>query len=351
MLRCFTSTRPTDGGRLELNLPTAPNGVYDPDLEFDADAGVLWLSYSGVDGPPGTGQVSTLLARSLDRGLTWCDFGVINRASSLSAAELPPGVVAPGGHWNHETSAISHDPSAPVNERWRLIWHRYLHADLPDGGDGRLFEYGWIAERTAASPEGLASAPEHKLLSTIAYHFTPAIEGWNNAAPGGLPRQNLSAQLPCLGAAEPSLLARGGRLFLTFFCFTAAQQDIVLLELNRGTNRFDTRGRLLGSTEAMAFNPLLTTFNGADLVERGTEVRLLVSPVVQTLYAGCLSYPVTDLNTPTVALSPTFGISQTAGVGQTGACTWHDQSTLGVLSGDVLLSGVQFRVYGNGTLP
>jgi hypothetical protein len=344
--------RPADGGRLELTLPTAPNGIYDPDLEVEPDGGALWMAYSGVDGPPGSGLVSTHLARSLDRGLTWCELGVVNQATRLVAAELPPGVAADGGHWNHETPAISYDPAAPASERWRLLWHRYLYANLPDGGDGRLFEYGWVAERAAASAEALASAPEHKLLSTIAYHVTPAIEGWNNAAPGGLPRQNLSSQLPCLGAAEPSLLARGGRLFLALFCFSSAtQQDIVLLELNRATNRFDLRGRLLGAPEATQFNALLTTFNGADLVARGPEVRLLVSPVLQTLYAGCLSYPVLDLNTATVAQTPTFGIAQTAGVGQTGACTWHDQSVLGVISGDVLLSGVQFRLYGNGPLP
>src|SRR5262245_604666 len=45
-----------------LGLPErAPDGVFDPDIMRDPSDGRLWVSYSAVDGPPGSGLVSTHL--------------------------------------------------------------------------------------------------------------------------------------------------------------------------------------------------------------------------------------------------------------------------------------------------
>lgn len=347
---CWRSTPSTDGGRWALSLPTAPNGVYDPDLEDQPDAGRLWMSYSGVDGPPGSGLVSTHLAWSDDHGVTWCELGVVNAATRVSGVDLPPGLDADAGHWNHETSALVNDPDAPPVERWKLVWHRYLYADKPDGGEGRRFEYGWIAQRTATTPEGLLTAPETKLFSVLGYQATPEIQVFNDNAPGGSPRQYLPTipALQCLVVTEPSLVEVGGDLYAALFCYqSATQQDVVLLKQNRTTRNYEYVGTLLGVAQAQAFNPALSNFNAPDLVKRGNELRLLVSPAA-ALYVGCLSYPVTDVTTATVAMTPTYGLSATPGAAQTGACTYFDRTATGVLVGDVVETGVQFRLYATG---
>ena len=265
---------------LELPNPE-PNGVFDPNLARDPETGRLWMAYSGVSGPAGSGLVSTHLAYSDDDGTTWCHAGVVNQARDVPREEQPARVAGSNGHWNHEVAAIVNDPAAPAQARWRLVWHRYLHvADSDPATDDRRFEYGWIAQRTAASAEALLTAPETKLFAAAAYSALPEVEAYNDAVTGGRPLWRLDRDpdlAGCLAVTEPGVIASGGAFYVAMFCFRAAEdQDIVLVRLTHGTGEWAYVGTLLTTRDAAAINPALVGFNAADIVTVGGTHRLLV---------------------------------------------------------------------------
>jgi hypothetical protein len=106
----------------ELPLPNiGALGMYDPSLAASADGFVLFMSFSGV---AARHEVNTLLAESPDDGWTWCNLGIVN--ASAPEPNPPDEYPAPTfeSTWEHEVSALVHDPGAPDDERWKLIWHR-----------------------------------------------------------------------------------------------------------------------------------------------------------------------------------------------------------------------------------
>ncbi len=344
---------------LELPNPE-PNGVFDANLARDPETGRLWMAYSGVTGPAGSGLVSTHLASSDDDGTTWCHSGVVNQARPVPREEQPRRVAGPNGHWNHEVPAIVHDPAAPPEARWRLLWHRYLHVEDSDPAtDDRRFEYGWIAQRTAASADGLFTAPEGKLFASAAYYALPEVEAYNDASTGGRPRWRLDRDPDlggCLVVTEPGVIVAGDMLYVAMFCFRAPQdQDIVLVRLTHATGGWAYAGTLLTTRDATAINPVLVGFNGADLVSVGETDRLLVSPTTGAGYLGCIEYEVDlaagrlrdaegDGPDPLYA----FPKNEDPGVFQTGACTYDEGSPLGLIVGDTYLTGIQFRLIATG---
>jgi hypothetical protein len=343
----------------ELTLPGAePNGVFDPNLALDPKTGRLWIAYSGVTGPGGLGRVSTHLAWSDDLGQTFCGGEVINQSTAVPREAQPPSIAGDVGHWNHETPALVYDPDAPPQARWRLLWHRYLLVDdgVP-GTEDRHFEYGWIAERTAASPSQLASAPERKLFSSRAYHLNPAIEAYNDAAPGGPPEKRWDADPDlggCIAFAEPGAIASAGKLYVALFCFrSATDQEIVLVRLDHGTETWSYAGTLLTTSDAQAYDPALIGFNAADLVEvQGGAHRLVVSPSAGRGYLGCVVYGVdlggAKINDPIRSPRLLVPKNTDAGIYQSGACTYQEGSPLGLVRGDTWMQGVQFRLVATG---
>jgi hypothetical protein len=344
-----------------LDLPNSePNGVFDPNLARDPETGRLWMAYSGVTGPAGSGLVSIHLAYSEDDGTTWCHGGVVNQATTVPQEQQPARVAGPNGHWNHEVAALVRDPAATAESRWRLVWHRYLHVEDSDPlTDDRHFEHGWIAQRTASSPPGLLTAPETKLFAASTYYALPEIESYNDGAGGGRPLFRLDSDpdlAGCIVVTEPGVVASGGALYVTMFCFRTLQdQDIVLVRFGHGTGEWTYGGTLLTTRDAEAINPALVGFNGADIVEVGGTHRLLVSPSVGTAYLGCIEYEV-DLEAGRVrddngdGPDPLFAVSKNEdpAVFQTGACTYEEQSPLGLIVGDTYVSGVQFRLIATG---
>ena len=148
-----------------------------------------------------------------------------------------------------------HDPGAPSDARWRLVWHRYLHIDDGDSStDDRHIEHGWLAQRKAATAEGLMTAPETKLFSALAYH-APSTEAYNEAAPGGSPEKSFAGDPDlgdCLALAEPGLIAEGGSLYIAMFCYREeTQQDIVLAKLDHATSSWSYVSTLLTTQDAV----------------------------------------------------------------------------------------------------
>ncbi len=66
--------------------------------------------------------------------------------------------------WSNEVSSLVFDPAAPADAQWKLFWHHYSAI-----GEDRQFQHGWIAYKHAATPEGLRTASEIKLLGGKAY--------------------------------------------------------------------------------------------------------------------------------------------------------------------------------------
>ena len=345
-----------------LELPgTEPNGVFDANLARDPASGRLWMAYSGVTGPAGSGFVSTHLAYSDDDGITWCDQGTVNPATPVAESDQPSRVAGPEGHWNHEVPALGYDAEAPAERRWTLVWHRYLHvADDDPTTDDRRFEYGWIAIRSAATVPGLMTAPERKLFSSRAYHV-PEVEAFNEAIAGGSPekRWDVDADLgSCLVFTEPGILAAGGNLYVAMFCFRSQQeQDVVLVAFSHAGGAWSYRETLLTTADAVDINPALIGFNAPDLYTVGASTRLIVSPASEA-YLGCIEYEL-DLAAGALVDSngdgpdPLLAIGKNpdSGVFQTGACSYQEGITTGIVLGDTYFSGVQFRLVATGQTP
>lgn len=334
-----------------LEMPGAEvNGAFDPNLALDPASGRLWISYSGVTGPAGSGYVSTHLAYSDDDGVTWCELGTVNPSEDVAKEDQPPSIAQDHGHWNHETSAIVYDPDAPSDEQWRLMWHRYLYVEDNDPAtEDRHFEHGWIAQRKAATAAGLMTASEQKLFSSLAY-YVPGVQSYNDAAPGGSPKMNFSTDPDlgdCLAFAEPGVIAHDGALYVAMFCARTETLDTVLVRLDHGTDTWSYVSTLLTSADAAALNPALETFNGADLVRVGNEVRLITSPAAGA-YFGCITYGI-DLAAGTLgAPLHAYERNPDTGVYQTGACTFDEDAVMGLVVGDTYIEGVQFRLIATG---
>lgn len=108
-------------------------------------------------------MVSIRLAYSDDRGANGQDAGVlISPAVETFVGPLtenhPTGDTPADSQeiWQSEVSSLVYDPTAPPAERWKLIWHQYLNANLTS----YFADYAWIALKIAASTEQLASATE-----------------------------------------------------------------------------------------------------------------------------------------------------------------------------------------------
>jgi len=351
--RCVTSTGVFPR---RLELPNSePNGVFDPSLALDPETQRLWMSYSGVTGPAGSGAVSTHLAYSDDGGDTWCDAGMVN--ASEPEPNPPAEFAGLEAKWNHETSSIVYDLAAEPESRWRLVWMQYLHVvDDDPATEDRRFQYGWIAQRSAATAEGLIAAPQTKLFGALAYHVA-GVEAYNDAQVGGQPLvrwDNDPVLGDCLVFAEPGMLAIDSKLWMAVYCYrTATDTSIELVQLDHSDNTWSARSTLLTPTDGAPVNAAIRGFNAPDLFLVGDSVRLLVSPVVE-LYAGCLGYGV-DRQTGLVidadgnGADPIYGLSATPGTVQAGACTYHEASHLGVLYGDTMFTGVQFQLFASGT--
>lgn len=252
----------------------APNGIYDPSVEYDA-SGTGWLAYSGVRAGP-QGEVETHIARSDDKGASWKHVTTVNTVSPASAV-LPDGKRITGKWWQ-EVSALVHDPGDPGRE-WKLYWHRYI-THMPHRTDeDRLFAFGWIATRHAPSPEGPWSE-ETALIG---------------AGPFPLPPFETEFKIGDLGPdyanyivlTEPGVLHHQGILYLALQAVRDPalglhKHDIILISSADHGHTWTGAGKPLTAEAAAAFGA--TWFTGPSLAVEKGRVFLLVCP--ETASAG-----------------------------------------------------------------
>jgi hypothetical protein len=299
---------PRAGAQTEIRLPAAGElGVFDPAPASGPGRPRLWMSFSGVSdlevGGAHVSAVSTHLASSPDRGGVWDDTGLVINSARVEPAP-PAELSGMPSVWQHEVSRMVYDRRAAVDERWKVVWHRYLLAD--DGNaatnDGH-FEYSWIGLKVAASAPGLAAAPERKLFAGAGYYLRPDITTYNDGI-GGPPEVRLDHLDPALGDClvftEPGLLATPRALYVSLSCALAQPEQgrIVLLRWLHPTGPWAYLGTLLRSADAATVDPSFTSFSASELAGGGRRLYLIVTPTVQPYdwYGGCLVFALEDLD-------------------------------------------------------
>lgn len=346
-----------------LNLPPGgDNGAYDATVATDPETGRVWMVFSRVVGPAGSGRVSTHLAYSDNGGSTWEYSGIINQAQEVSLDNLPIEFSnAVEAYWQHEVPSIAYDSAAPADQRWRLIWHRYLHVDdgIAGNEDRKIANYGWIATKTATSPTSLAIVAEEKLFSGLGYHFTQDIEDYNNSIVG-VPQvkfHELSSSVSgSVALTEPGMTSFNGNLYVSMLSRTATDGYIELVKLNHSTQEWVHIATILDPDDAAMLNPQWQNFSATDLFLKESQAYLLVSPVI-TLYEGSLLLKI-NLENGSLVLDengkPEIFWSQikTENLIQSGVPTYDPGLTsTGILIGDVTFDEPQFKMYATGIAP
>jgi len=303
-------------------------GIFDPSVALDPATGNLWMSYSSVDTSIYYASslywtVSPRLAFSSDNGANWQDAGVVvgpaveTLVGPMTEAH-PTGSIPAGsqGIWQSETASLIYDPSAPAAERWKLVWHQYLNANLTSF----FVDYGWIAMKMAPTPLDLATATPVKLFGGAGLQA----EGSNTGSPvfsptGGTPAIQLNtditqspgganpAELNLCIFAEPGLHATNSAVYLAIFCADAATMPITeYLVYFRcaspcnmtSASSWEYLGRLLTPADAQAATGD-HHYQAPALVENNGVTYLIVTPVESIpseRYNGCRVYEFVDVD-------------------------------------------------------
>lgn len=254
----------------------APNGFYDPSLEYSPD-GVGWMSYSAV-ALGKLSEVQTRIARSSDQGASWKHVTKINNASNETVT-LPGGKIVKGKWW-HEVSTLVFDPS-DTGKEWKLYWHRYLSRIPHRNEQDRLFAYGWIAYRHASSPLGPWSE-ETALIGAGPFPLAPYTSKFKIG--------DLDASLKkYIVLTEPGSLQHNGRLYLSLQAVRdpklgTNKHDIILLASNDHGETWEHVAVILTAEDAKSFDA--DWFTGSSLVIEDNRIFLMVCPEIANHATG-----------------------------------------------------------------
>jgi hypothetical protein len=325
-------------------------GIFDPSLSYDPDDTRIWIVYSAVEPSiwEANMRIHTRLAYSDDAGLTWVDRGIILNESEDVTLPLEPPDNA--GTWVHEVPSLLYDPAAPLNERWKLLWHRYLMAN----GD-RVFEHGWIGYKAAESPELLKDADERKLFAGSAYNDT-------SDAIIGPPEIRLDEVFPelasCLVFSEPALAALDGLWYVSMLGAEGTSQDgkVIVLQYDGASSAWGYAGAFLENTidgPALGYHG----YSAPSLYQKDQQWYLMVSPQINDVYLGTLVFRIEDLASAVLQRSAGKPDSIASVYGtegsHNGAAGYIDRaSACGILYSEVLLEPpLHFRMYASGVNP
>ncbi len=296
--------------------------------------------------------VATRLAYSDDNGKTWTGSSSGAVISNYLDVSLPLASPNDAGTWINEVPQLLYDPGAISAERWKIIWHHYLIIN----GD-RRFEHGWVAMKTASTPEGLASAPEIKLFSAAFYDSGNDTVGGGSRSPlGGAPLIALDTALnpelnTCL-FTEPGMYASNDALYLSLQCahLSDSSQLIILLKCASPCNMSSAAswsylGTVLRPADAAALG-FDTGFAAPAMFESGGSIYLAVTPAQTSgapwasYYSGCRIFRFADIDNALLEMTgsqPTLVGSVDGTPGSfNGACGYHaSASESGMLYSEV----------------
>lgn len=245
----------------ELFVAGDPNAnIYDPSVEYEDQVG--WLAYTSIDFsmPP---LLHTEIARSDDRGLNWRRTVRANASFAAQLTETNGNVVS--GVWRYEVASLVHVPD-DIAAPWKLFTHRYFWSPQGD----RLFQYGWIALRTANNPDGPWSA-EVPLFGT---NFTPVAPFSARLSVGDLD----PSLADLLVITEPGTLYHQGVLYLSLS--GASSSDGVDRIFLLASDDFGASWRYVGTPIARSDAQALSAqrYDGSSLVAFGGDIYLLATP-------------------------------------------------------------------------
>lgn len=359
------------------------NGIFDPSVAYDPNNQRLWMSYSTVNPSIYFSTyehlgVSIRLAYSDDEGSSWTDAGInVSEFSDQTVGPLPsvnPALNIPAsssGTWQSETSSLVYDSNAPLNERWKIIWHQYLKAN----GTSYFVDYAWIAMKMAASPAELANATAIKLFggkfintageNTAAPAFSPiagpaqiALDADITQAISGHSPSELSA---CIWA-EPGLMADSNGLHLAINCQylngPSVDSYVVMFSCEHPctmaqAGNWTYKGRILTPAHASAIGH--RNYSAAELINIAGVYYLMVTPVRddpnEAGYDGCRIYRFEDFINARLAQSQGNFVEVLRYDGienvHNGACSAHEKMTPGILHSQVRMDTqpVLFHMY------
>lgn len=287
------------------------HGIFDPSVTLDPGNGRLWMSYSAVEPSlswpaQNIDVVATRLAYSDNSGMTWTDSGAI--VSDFLDVTIPLAAPNDAGTWVNEVSQLIYDPGALATERWKILWHHYLTVN-----GNRLFEHGWIAMKTASTPEALAAAPEIKLFGSYLYDPGNNTAGGSSRSPvGEAPLIQLDTLDPALNTClftEPGLYAVNEALYLSLQCehLSDSNRLIVLFKCaspcdTGNAANWSYLGTLLQKSDATTFG-FDSGFAASGLFASAGSVYLVVTPVQTSgapwvdYYSGCRVFEFADIDT------------------------------------------------------
>ncbi len=271
--RAIGERPPTDEARwseIFIEGEDAPNGIYDPSMEYGPD-GVGWMAYSAVKAGK-VSRVETRIARSDDNGRTWRRVAKVNRASP-AASTLANGE-AVSGRWWHETASLVHTPGDAGRE-WKLFWHRYLSRQPYRGPHDRKLEIGWIAYSHAPYPEGPWS-DEVALFGAGPFPVSP----FRTQFKLGEINRDLADYIIL---TEPGTLFYKGRLYLSLQAIRnpvlhggKVLADTILLASDRAGENWSYVAKLLTPEDAAPYAG--DWFTGSSLAVENDRIFLLVAP-------------------------------------------------------------------------
>jgi hypothetical protein len=347
------SVSAADYRALPIAGDTSPSGVFDPSVLRLAN-GDIWMSYSSVNYYNNASSqlvqdVGIRLARSVDGGATFNYAATIASPSNTTVTDAGMtacGVLTCQGRWVYETSWLIDDSTDPdPARRYKLFAHKYFLS--PGKVPATFYHLGSIVMWTASAPDATWSA-ETSLL------------GWNLTPPQLTPQRivnSLHTDLaPCIVVAEGSASVRGSAIDFVFACVYGGgnplPQKIVMLRSLDHANSFQYVSTLLTPTDAAPISA--SHFSApAILSTPGTAPVLLVTPVINGFYSGCIVIPFADdavgqlfrVNSLPVGIlyTPVLNV-----VG--GACTYdRGLGARGILMNNVIQGATvvqtQFRIY------
>lgn len=366
MLTLFVIPSQSNEGAKKINLGVSKLGIFDASIA-DTPAGQrAWMSYSAVNPSTrwpkkNTRSVSTRLAYSDDRGASWRDAGVVNEAKDVELSDP----LRRSGTWINEVSSITYDQWDPTPNKWKLFWPHYLIVNQKS-----LFEHGWLAYKTASSPEGLKLAKEEKLFVGLGYQNVNDEDSDKTRSPlldaPHIKIQKLNPALKnCVALSEPGAMSTPEGIYLALGCyeshFFGIETKIVLLKCGRPCDitkpsSWQYLSTLLTEKDAGHFNA--DAFSAADLFASGSSHYLIASPVtdqpVHGAYNGCMVFQFDSLEKGQLIKSDKWPklIKRISGAPKTfnGACTYRPSAeNAGFIYAELLLKEVpEFQLFMSG---
>lgn len=337
---------------INVNQTAISNGIYDPSIAQD-DKGKLWMSYSAVVPSKEYGivfsKVSTRLAYSNDKGLSWHDIGQINSSEKVKLP-FPHGWL--DAAWEHEVAAIEYNPYANKEHRWIMLWHRYLRIYDKKGPHSQpLFEHGWISLKSASDPEGRWSS-ERKLFAGMMYDDT-------NDNTIGKPEMRLDKLFSgnkkmggCAAFTEPGLLATSSGVYVSVKCATGnSKARVALLKCSHDFKSCDYKGVLLKDEQAKLYGKGFSGFSATELFQKNGSTFLMVTPIKQPgeTYHGCLVFKVQSLEQAQLVEKngkPEKVLYVSGSPGSiNGACGYHENTKSGIIFGQYFPEKPNFRLF------